>query len=515
MPSHKNLTGIELHNSRINLIHGDPNILHTPSTYSGECVIDLDTNSLYTSNVTGNSSTGYIVTWHTLTSSSPKMATLTDVDLTGLTDKNILRYNSSTQKWEVSTDITSLANLTDVHIPGIVNGEIIRYNTSTGKFLRSTDITSLSKLTDVNVSTIANGDVLVYNSSTGKYYPGDGPSTKRNNVDNSGTYTAPSYVDNGNGSVTIGVGVYNLYHTLDFSGNIYQHTIDGNTFILENYKTNYILANYNNGNPIVYATTTPPLPYSTLAPVYTLYRNNDELYKLDWDEVGKGYINKLAYQDLKIKRFHVEPDCLNLTTSTGNSIVISSGTVWRGGVPVATPPYDSNVNTLDYYYHSGGLWVETENFPSTSTGDYVTKYYDDGNNLVELSSDDHCAINWVYRSIESSENCAIVVLGKRDYTLSRTQISQPIKPLPDFLENFCVLVGRIIVRKDNSMTPIVDNINDPLFFSQSFVENVDAINVEAAERNSTGLISGGVLSYNSGHSFAISAGGFSTPPHSS
>jgi hypothetical protein len=467
---HSQLNGSNLHNARINIIHGNPNILHTPSTFSGETVIDVDTNSFFVSTVTGTSSTGYIVTWNTLTSGAPSMSVLTDVDLTGLADNNILRYNSATEKWEVSTDVAAL-----------------------------------SGLTDVDVSTIVNGNTLVYNSSTGKYYPGDGPSTKRNNVDNSGIYTTPSFVNNGDGSITIGVGVYNLYHTADFSGNIYQHTINGNTFVLENNKTNYILASYNNGNPLIYVTSSMPAPYSYLSPILTIYREGTELYQLNWNDQGKGLINKITYQSIRVDRFQIEPDEVLLSTS-GKKILLTGGTVWRGGISTEISSFNSSTGTVDYFYHVGGVWTKTNAMPDTSTGCYVTKWYDDGTDLVELTADDHCAINWVYRAVGSSENCIAIILGKRDYTLSRTQISQPIDNLPDLINNFFVLIGRIIVRKDNSITPIVDEKAKPLFLSQSFVENVDAINVESAERNSTGLISGGVLSYNSGNSFSISSG---------
>ena len=574
MPSHKNLIGENLHGSRIVLIHGNPNTIHHPSTYSGETVIDIDTASFYVSTVTGNSSTGYIVTWSTLTSGAPSMSVLTDVDLNGLTDNNILRYNSGTGKWEVSTDVAALSGLTDVDVSGIVDGGIIRYNSSTGKYLASMEMDVHTHLNKANIDTInqnmastdspsfnkitlnnlkvgtstgfvkaTSGNIYVdgidHNndlatlqggSSSERYHMTSAEhvlatqlasdsqtglltstgytefNNKRNNVDNSGVYTTPTITDNGDGSVTIGTGVYNLYHTLDFSGQIYQHTIVGDTFVLADNITTYILANWNSGSPIIEATTVTPLPYSTLSPVYTLYRDGDEIYQLSWGGTGKGYINKIAYQNLKVDRFQVEPDELNLSTSTGNTITMESGTVWRGGVSVEVPAFNSSVDTVDYYYHVGGVWTKTNAMPSTSTGQYVTKWYDDGTDLVELSADDHCAVNWVYRAVNSNENCVVVVLGRRNYTLSRTQISQPIQELPDFINDFCVLVGRIIVRKDNSLTPIIDNVNKPLYLSESFVENVDAINVEMAERNSTGLISGGVLSYNSGNSFAISAG---------
>jgi hypothetical protein len=64
----------------------------------------------------------------------------------------------------------SLAGLTDVDIAGLINGQILQYNSTTSKWenVDRTDI-NLSELGDVTIVAPANGQVLVYNSSTGKW----------------------------------------------------------------------------------------------------------------------------------------------------------------------------------------------------------------------------------------------------------------------------------------------------------------------------------------------------------
>jgi len=64
----------------------------------------------------------------------------------------------------------SLAGLTDVDIAGLINGQILQYNSTTSKWenVDRTDI-NLSQLGDVTIVAPANGQVLVYNSSTGKW----------------------------------------------------------------------------------------------------------------------------------------------------------------------------------------------------------------------------------------------------------------------------------------------------------------------------------------------------------
>jgi hypothetical protein len=64
----------------------------------------------------------------------------------------------------------SLAGLTDVDISALTNGQILQYNSTLGKWenVDRTDI-NLSELGDVTIVAPANGQVLVYNSSTGKW----------------------------------------------------------------------------------------------------------------------------------------------------------------------------------------------------------------------------------------------------------------------------------------------------------------------------------------------------------
>jgi hypothetical protein len=64
----------------------------------------------------------------------------------------------------------SLAGLTDVDIAGLINGQILQYNSTTSKWenVDRTDI-NLSQLGDVTIVAPANGQVLVYNSSTSKW----------------------------------------------------------------------------------------------------------------------------------------------------------------------------------------------------------------------------------------------------------------------------------------------------------------------------------------------------------
>ena len=66
--------------------------------------------------------------------SSGTLAGLTDVDTTGVANDKILKYNSTSSKWEIADDATSgggsttLDGLTDVSTSGVTNGQVLKYN---------------------------------------------------------------------------------------------------------------------------------------------------------------------------------------------------------------------------------------------------------------------------------------------------------------------------------------------------------------------------------------------------
>ena len=111
-------------------------------------------------------------------------------------DSNVaLRWNESTNKWEITEDGSAYSNistvaqtsdLSDVNITSLANNQILKYNSSTSKWENQADAGGI-QLTDLSVGAEAtaagNGDVS-YNNSTGVF-----------------TYTPPVFI---NGSGTAG-----------------------------------------------------------------------------------------------------------------------------------------------------------------------------------------------------------------------------------------------------------------------------------------------------------------------
>lgn len=67
-----------------------------------------------------------------LLGSRDAVATLADVDLTGLADGDAILWNDTTKRWTASTPVTTLDGLTDVDLSGIADGDMLVYSSGTG-----------------------------------------------------------------------------------------------------------------------------------------------------------------------------------------------------------------------------------------------------------------------------------------------------------------------------------------------------------------------------------------------
>jgi len=99
---------------------------------------------------------------------------LTDVELINLANGEVLKYNSSNNKWENQTTIgtESISTLTDTNITTpITNGSSLVYNTSNGKWENTllVDIDTLNNLSDTNISSLADKDFLLYDNTSSKW----------------------------------------------------------------------------------------------------------------------------------------------------------------------------------------------------------------------------------------------------------------------------------------------------------------------------------------------------------
>jgi len=100
---------------------------------------------------------------------------LKDVDTSGLSDGQGIKWDASRGKWLPDTFIQpiGLGELTDVDTTGLADGQGIKWDASRGKWLPDTFIQpiGLGELTDVDTSGLADGQGIKWDASSGKWIP--------------------------------------------------------------------------------------------------------------------------------------------------------------------------------------------------------------------------------------------------------------------------------------------------------------------------------------------------------
>jgi len=267
----------------------------------------------------------------------------------------------------------------------------------------------------------------------------------------SGTAIAPTITYNtGLGTVTIGDGIYRLFHTTNYTGIITEHNISGNTFPITEHITTYICSDYNNGNPILRTITdSSQFNWSNIIPIYTVTRDGDNLSFVSWDSPGNGLPNKIHDRLIRTDRFSRESG-LDIGESAIRKIIVSSGIIWQGVYRNSMDSVDSSIDICKFW-HTDALseWIDE------SITQYDNIQYDTGTGLATLT-DGNYAVNWIFRMIGNTKEIA-VFLGDGDFDLNTAKASQLPNNVPASIVNNGMLIGRIIVLKGEDIATQIDS----------------------------------------------------------
>ena len=273
----------------------------------------------------------------------------------------------------------------------------------------------------------------------------------------SGTAIKPTITYNNGGTVTIGEGVFRLFHLPNYIGIITEHTISETILTISDNVTNYVVASYNLGLP-EYSITTDlsSINFSDSVAVYTIFRIGDtNIDILDWDEPAYSLSNKILRRDMETRRFE-RISGLNLSEDIGRKILISSGAVWQGSYRNSR----AEVNSID----NNCILVS-----SNALGEYeinsITAYnntqYDTGTGLANVS-DGNYVVNWIYRGMGINADSIIVYLGINDYDINEAKSAQPPNILLGTSTN-AMLIGKFIVQKGSDTSIQIDSSFQTLF----------------------------------------------------
>ena len=270
----------------------------------------------------------------------------------------------------------------------------------------------------------------------------------------SGRFSENTISNLGDGSVSITTSDYALYSDCIFTGIPQKFTISGDTFSLIDKTTNYIVADYNSGSPILRNTLdVSEIDLSCIIPVYTVIRTGLYLHILDWDTMARGSVEKLINRLVKTQRFARE-NGLFISEIATRKIGITQGYAWYGVTRKNLEAFTSgDVGTQTFLYYSDGLGGYSYNVVS----EYNNTQYDNGTGLQTLTTNRY-AVNWIFRGVENNKHLYIV-LGTDDY-LESGALNSVLPTVPEVISNHAILVGRIIVQKNSDTATRVDRIFD-------------------------------------------------------
>ena len=281
----------------------------------------------------------------------------------------------------------------------------------------------------------------------------------------------PAITDKGDGTIDIPAKKVSLADNAGFEGTFLEYTLPAQTGVsLTNNSINYIVGDYNSGSPIYKVITDVDLiNLSDVIPYMTLYRIDNEITELSWDEMGDGLSNKIILRMVKTERFLRESG-LVLSEDTGRVITVSDGKTWNGVTRLTLQAARSDTHQTYQWYHVSGVWTRS------AVTQYNNTHYDDGTDLVEANPNKYI-VNWIYRVEEEPPSLA-VVLGCDEYVNAELAKNESIpSSIPDKLTQVGILVGRIIVEKNASSAASIESAFVQYFTPSAISDHNDLANI--------------------------------------
>jgi len=219
---------------------------------------------------------------------------------------------------------------------------------------------------------------------------------------------------------------------------------------LTDLQANFVYLHYNAGTPQVVVATTlltygQKLDHILLGVVF---RNGTATHIHNTDPIG---ISGVGRSNLHwLEHFLVHRVAGAVTSSTGTrQLVVTTGVVYAGLSRIDTNAFNTSTgDTFSYWYYDGdagpAVWVEVTGQTAISN----TQYNNTATGLVNLSAAAKRGVHWVY--LDNDGVHLHVVYGQKDYSTAEAELATPPTTVPALVSNYCVLIAKIIVQKDQS-----------------------------------------------------------------
>jgi len=270
-----------------------------------------------------------------------------------------------------------------------------------------------------------------------------------------GVTSLPTVTLSVSGAISFSGGAVRLYDNPNYSYFMQRYEMGSSSLTLTNNSVNYIVISGSSGSLPAYIVTesVDSINESNIIPVYTAYRENNSIYYIDWDSLGRGLPNKLHQRLVKTNRFARESGLsigLREESTTDKFLTLSEGRTWIGAVKHNPVALDSISDYFRVYYHSGSAttWTYESQNNLTNLWNYDSIVVPYGK--TNLKNNEFSAM-WVFRFIVDNESDLTekwaIIPGTEAYSTETYVRASSTPAIPDFVAKMAIFVGRLIIEK--------------------------------------------------------------------
>lgn len=270
----------------------------------------------------------------------------------------------------------------------------------------------------------------------------------------SGINTEPTFTDNGNGTCTLGSAVVTLYTTTNFTGVRNTYTVSGGTFTISaSGASEYIVANYNSGNPVMQKVTdATTINGSNIRGLYTVWRQGGVIHSLSNDADGNGVAERVSGRIRLTEPYKLTTAgglvVSEITSPNPRTISITQGYVYSGIVINNVLAFNSSTDTLTKATVTNGTWTYTNELVYNNTD------YNPSTGPVAMNANKY-SVRWFYRSIGDVKQ-TFYVMGSSEYNSAAEAESDPQPTINSILRDHCMLVAKAIIKKSATSGYIIN-----------------------------------------------------------
>ena len=256
--------------------------------------------------------------------------------------------------------------------------------------------------------------------------------------------------DGGSGTINIAAGTGMIKSTNSGVGENYSFDFSGATGLaLTDNSTNYIYIDYNSGSPVAGSKVSlGAINLRTEIVIGRVYRSGTSLNILEVGQFFEEYQTKACRKDFELYGFQRASGEIIGETGTRN-ITVSAGVDYCAHNRITTPAIDTSVaDTFDTWNSSASVTPDTTGISQVDNANYWN-----GASLVALTANRY-GTRFFYRSYDGNIH---MQYGTSNAVTQATALAETIPTPPNFLRDFSLYIGRIVIQQGSSTFAFITN----------------------------------------------------------